>query len=496
MTSIVQLLAAQSLSEFANNSTNNGILTFILGTLFVISIYHFLLYFQHKDRAYLYYSGYTALIFLAYVTKVENGFLKDLVSIIGFTDKYGDLYRWSYNCLYFVFAIKFLDIWSHNKKWFKYILYPIIVIYAFALIAQILKSVFNIEGFYKAYDSSYLLAITAHTIFSFYFIFQLKSSLKYYIIIGAIILFITSVIGEKFIRELSIFNFTRETGDFFFYVGFLIENICFSLGLGHKQKRIIEERDSASRKLISKLQENENLKEEVNQQLQGKVDALNKQIQFKQEIEDLRIQALRSQMNPHFIFNSLNSIKLYIINNEKENAVYYLNKFAKLIRKILEASVNTEISLTEELETSQLYMNIENIRFNNDILFNIDIDDSVNTEQIKVPSLILQPFLENALWHGLSSKEGNKKIDLKVRPRDDDYMTISITDNGIGRDASAVLNAQKIAKGKSFGVNITKQRLADFSKSYSKNVNIAINDLVDDEGKPLGTNVVIDIPLK
>jgi len=137
---------------------------------------------------------------------------------------------------------------------------------------------------------------------------------------------------------------------------------------------------------------------------------------LKQEKKILMLEQdmLRSQMNPHFIFNSLNSIKLYIINNDKENAVYYLNKFAKLIRKILVASSEKEIPLSNELDTMELYMNIENIRFSNAIAFNIIIDDNVSAHNIKVPSLILQPFIENALWHGLSSKKEDKKIEVKV----------------------------------------------------------------------------------
>ena len=114
----------------------------------------------------------------------------------------------------------------------------------------------------------------------------------------------------------------------------------------------------------------------------------NRTLKNEKHILTLEQDMLRSQMNPHFIFNSLNSIKLYIINNEKENAVYYLNKFSKLIRKILIASKEKETSLKGELETMQLYMNIENIRFSNEINFEINVEDSLNLDVIKVPSLI------------------------------------------------------------------------------------------------------------
>ncbi|MCB0446110.1 MAG: histidine kinase, partial [Gelidibacter sp.] len=201
-------------------------------------------------------------------------------------------------------------------------------------------------------------------------------------------------------------------------------------------------------------------------------------------------------MNPHFIFNSLNSIKLYIINNEKENAVYYLNKFSKLIRKILIASTEKEMSLEEELETMQLYMNIENIRFSNEIDFTINVDKIINTASIKVPSLILQPFLENALWHGLSSKKEDKKIVLSVSKTSEDFVTISITDNGIGRKESERINKNKILKRKSVGIDITKARLSNFSKRYTSDYKLIIEDLYDDNGSPIGTKVIVNIPTR
>ncbi len=203
---------------------------------------------------------------------------------------------------------------------------------------------------------------------------------------------------------------------------------------------------------------------------------------------------LRSQMNPHFLFNSLNSIKLYIINNEKKNAVHYLNKFSKLVRKILEASSLKEISLAEELETVELYMNIENIRFSNEINFSINISDDIDVNTVKIPSLILQPFLENALWHGLSSKEGEKNIQLKVNRENDRYINIAIIDNGVGREASEKIKRAKVLKRKSIGIDITKERLANFSKDYQNSFTIKFEDLYDEARQAIGTQVNLHIP--
>jgi len=230
--------------------------------------------------------------------------------------------------------------------------------------------------------------------------------------------------------------------------------------------------------------------------LAGILYILYRQYQLKNEKKLLTLEQtmLRSQMNPHFLFNSLNSIKLYIINNEKKNAVYYLNKFSKLIRKILEASSLKEISLAEELETVELYMNIENIRFSNEINFTINVDDNIDINNIKIPSLILQPFLENSLWHGLSTKEGEKRIYLQVSKENAYFTKISIIDNGVGRDASEIMKQRKLLKRKSIGIDITKERLSNFSKDYQNSFEVEISDLYDDNKKPLGTKVTLYIP--
>ncbi len=223
---------------------------------------------------------------------------------------------------------------------------------------------------------------------------------------------------------------------------------------------------------------------------------LYRQYQLKNEKKVLTLEQsmLRSQMNPHFLFNSLNSIKLYIINNEQKNAVHYLNKFSKLVRKILEASSVKEIPLAEELETVSLYMNIEDIRFSNEIDFQIKVEEGIDTQQVKIPSLILQPFLENALWHGLSSKEGSKEILLHVRRDGEAFIIIEIRDNGVGREAAAKIKEGRVLKRKSVGIDITKERLANFSKDFEHSFEIAFVDLYDAEDRAAGTKVVLRIP--
>ena len=218
-------------------------------------------------------------------------------------------------------------------------------------------------------------------------------------------------------------------------------------------------------------------------------------LEKQKRILTLEQEVLRTQMNPHFIFNALNSIKHYIINNEQKNAVHYLNKFSKLVRKILESSTLKEVTLQEELETMDLYMNIENIRFSNEINYSINVDENIDLSKIKVPPLVLQPFLENALWHGLSSKKGDKRIKLSVFKPSKDFIQINIEDNGIGRKASSMIKSNKVINRKSIGIELTKERLNNFIKDFHNPFSLIFNDLLDDEKNPKGTKVALKIPV-
>jgi tetratricopeptide (TPR) repeat protein len=214
----------------------------------------------------------------------------------------------------------------------------------------------------------------------------------------------------------------------------------------------------------------------------------------ERRVLNLEQSRLRAQMNPHFLFNSLNSIKHFIISNDSKNAAHYLNKFSKLVRKILDSSTMKEISLQEELETVELYMSIESIRFDEHIDFKVETAPEINPATVKIPSLVLQPFLENALWHGLSGKNGSKKILLKIFQDKPGYINIVIEDNGIGRAAAAKIKKQKTLNQKSLGISNTRERLANFSKMYRKSFELSLEDLYREDGTIKGTSVSLMVP--
>ncbi|MBK7689755.1 MAG: histidine kinase [Bacteroidetes bacterium] len=218
-------------------------------------------------------------------------------------------------------------------------------------------------------------------------------------------------------------------------------------------------------------------------------------LQFTKEIAQLEMKALRAQINPHFIFNSLNSINNYVLKNDTKLASKYLIKFSQLIRSILNNSSNAFITLEEELNTLKLYMLIEGMRFSNQFSFHIDIDPSLNTAVHFIPSLLLQPYVENAIWHGLLHKEGYKSITISLKRIESDSIRISIEDNGVGLQLSQQYNRRSEGHS-SFGMKLGESRLSLLMLEDGQSATVKVVDLFDEEGNPRGTRIEIVIPTK
>ena len=215
---------------------------------------------------------------------------------------------------------------------------------------------------------------------------------------------------------------------------------------------------------------------------------------MKNQIREMEMKALKAQMNPHFIHNALNSIQSLIINNRSQEASHYISKFAKLLRQVLENADKNLISLDKELYSLELYVDLEKLRMNMDIDYIENVDGNILSSEIKIPPLILQPFVENALWHGLSNKDGNKKITLSITEKEN-WIICEITDNGIGREKAAALASKSATRHKSMGLRITAHRIAMLQNSQTLESPVTINDLVNADGSAAGTEVTIKMPL-
>lgn len=216
---------------------------------------------------------------------------------------------------------------------------------------------------------------------------------------------------------------------------------------------------------------------------------------LERKLRDSELKALRAQMNPHFLFNAFNSIQEYIILNKRELASDYLGKFADLMRIYLNHSKERSILLEDEIKAADLYLQLERIRFEEDLDFSITVDDNVNEVMTSLPPMLIQPFIENSLKHGLFHKKGEKRIDIKFSKDENNLLTCHVVDNGIGRKKSALINEKRLHKHESFATAATQNRIELLNVGREKDISFTIVDLLDDNENAAGTKVILKIPL-
>jgi LytS/YehU family sensor histidine kinase len=261
----------------------------------------------------------------------------------------------------------------------------------------------------------------------------------------------------------STFFYSRDIEPMLFmYLGAYIQSLIFASILGLSIKKIDQRSVRAEIKLATKLK----------------------------EMEELKMTALQSQMNPHFLFNSLNSINNFVLKNEIEKASDYITKFSRLIRVILKSSSSLTIPLSEELGILALYVKLEQMRIKGGFEYIVNIGGDINLEEIKVPPLFLQPYIENSIWHGIMLISTEKKIHLSIQ-KVDNKIQCEVTDNGIGIDKTNEESHKKINRRKFFGTQATEDRI----KLLHRNIDVAvdISDISDENST--GTKVTIIFPI-
>ena len=216
--------------------------------------------------------------------------------------------------------------------------------------------------------------------------------------------------------------------------------------------------------------------------------------ELKQEVTEMEMKALRAQINPHFIFNCLNSIHRFMDANKLEQAGEYLIKFSNLIRMVLENSMHREVELNDDLFTLRLYIEMEQLRMNYSFDYEIKVDPSIDVNQTLVPPLIIQPFVENSIWHGLNSKPEQGTLRISITKKDD-MLLYCVEDDGVKpKLADAVLEHN--VKKKSLGMSITKERLEMLNRTNRKSkAGFTIHDKLDDNHKYLGKRVDLWVPV-
>ena len=220
---------------------------------------------------------------------------------------------------------------------------------------------------------------------------------------------------------------------------------------------------------------------------------INRRAELRNKVTASQLTALKSQMNPHFLFNTLNSLQDLILKHDIKNSNYYLNKFSLLMREILDMSGKDEVSLSREIKLLDTYLELEKLRFGDEFLFKINVDEEIDVDHLQLPPMIIQPFIENALKHGLLHKKGDKNLSVKFYLKEE-ILFCEILDNGVGRKRSEEIKSRNVRTHQSFATEATDKRM-DLLNSYNdKKYNFKIIDLYDDD-KSLGTKVIISIPI-
>ncbi|SHJ98508.1 Tetratricopeptide repeat-containing protein [Reichenbachiella agariperforans] len=223
--------------------------------------------------------------------------------------------------------------------------------------------------------------------------------------------------------------------------------------------------------------------------------ASQKQLALEKQYRDSELKALKAQMNPHFIFNVLNSIQEFIILNKKDLASDYLSMFAELIRSYLHFSNSGSISLRDEVDTLEKYLELETLRFEDTFSYDLQVDEGIYPEEFQIPTMIIQPYVENAIKHGLFHKSGDRKLTVAFTKPETDLIQCIITDNGIGRANAKKRNEAKGNTHKSFAMEAIASRLELYNEKSKNKIGIETLDLLGDNQEALGTQVILTIPL-
>jgi len=415
-----------------------------VGAFIVIFFFTFVTYFMSKKLDFLFYSLYTfclliylgrssynIIIFIAYDYPILANWMHTVLQIL-------------INFFYIVFIKKYLETAIYYPKLDKAINW----IGGFLLLLILINTYFSINFLLDPQQILMNIHRIVMSLFAvggtIYLLVYGKRGLFYFIVVGSLI----------FTAGALLMLFTGDRH--YMMLGSVLEVLLFGMGLNFKMRKMSQDR-----------------------------------IQLRQAAHDHQISALRAQMNPHFIFNSLSSIQHLITSDKKESAIKYLNKFSLLMRKLLESSIESKVVLSEEISLLKKYLSLEALRFNDSFKYFISVAENLDAESIEVPALLVQPFVENAILHGLLNKRGNDKL-LEVRfKKQEEFIICEIEDNGIGRKASAEKKSPLKVSKKSRGIEVTEKRLELLNNS--KENSIEIIDKLNAEGQSEGTLVILKI---
>lgn len=518
LTKRIYIFTAESMYKYENESTERRMLPeavgiFFQGAIWIMMFYMFFLYFQNnRDTTYLFYGLYMFCAMYYLLQKVagdgpfyflfgENPMVRYILN---------EPTQWLVFFFYNMFILRFLEIRRFSQKLSR-IVVGISIAYIVYMIAE---SAYFIVTFDKEVQASmFMISRVIVLTLSFftigYTIIAVRSPLLRYIVAGTVFFILLSTVSMMYSLRVEWLPDTSLYPINFMQIGIFGEILFFSLGLGKRIHITSTEKEEVQQAYIDQLVRNEEIIQESNRNLSEQVFKRTNEIiykskelekereqklktQYEKQLMESEMSTLRLQMNPHFIFNSLNSIRYYILKEDSEKASDYITAFSKLLRMILQHSREKTIKLEDELDALRLYIEFERTRFENKFDFSIDVAEDVDVADIPIQPLLIQPFVENSIWHGLLHKDGIGHLLVRVF-MEDQFLMVIVEDDGIGRGKSREYNSAKSSTYKSMGMQITKDRLRMMAKVQNSNSGYEIVDLVNTDGTPAGTRVILKI---
>lgn len=489
---------------------------FFLGSVTFAMLFFLLIFIKLREPAFFFYGLYLlgAAVYSIVVKTLPYSFLARIAYLnYPLTYKLGEPVQYFFFAAYIAFGKSLLDIDAHYK-WLNRLIKVFITVLVGAGTALLVYNFYHFDYAFQRYAFifSRVIILPAGLVFLVWIAVSVQNRIKWFFVTGSSLFFLgglLAVVVDPKSRHL-FFGQLDISSVVVFKTGILLESLCFALALGYKMRLAQKEKEKASQAYIEQLEMNKKMAASETERLekmvaerteilieQTRLIEEQKQIQlqtsFERQLSEMEMSALRSQMNPHFIFNSLNSIRYQILKQDYDTAATYLTRFSKLLRYILQNSREHVVSLAEEIEVNRLYVQLESLRFDQGLDFILNIPDEIDTTDIMIPPMLLQPYIENAVKHGLiPSKKSEKKLMISVSTDGEGY-TFAIEDNGIGRKASGMRTM--VDDKQSLGMKIASERIALFNLNFHPFIDVYVQDLYETAG-PQGTLVTFTYKIK
>ncbi len=429
---------------------------------FFLALFMFSQFTIHRDKSYIYYGIYLLIGSLYFLYRYELEFECSIFfsGCMKYYSKFEPFLTYGLLVSYALFGREFGNFKGKSKIQVDKYVNRLLFFVFLALAVHILMITFSYDEYLSRANRLMKIILLAFILPLGLVFYRHRTKLTSLFLIGSFILLFGTVIAfmnRLIIESFPIFSGVQYDSYFTMRIVSLLDFFFFLLALAYKARLVQEDKNRAE------------------------LEAL--EAQFK---------ALKAQLNPHFIFNCLTSIKSLVQLNRNEKANTYLGKFARMVRMILDFSDKPLVTLQEELEMCKLYIDMEKMRFEQDFDYRPKIAPEIESDLVTIPALLLQPYLENAIHHGLRQKPGKKILTLEIY-QTPTHIICTIDDNGIGRTAAKAQAADDPLRKKSYGMQLNQQRLQLYREKHKRDIQAHITDKYDDQGKPTGTRVRVEI---